>query len=154
MKRFHFSLQKILDLRLKEEREWELRLAAADGECRRVGNEINGAREKRRSLLVESHGQDPSQWLLYEKYRQHLAGKEVVWEKELEKLLEKKEEVRKGYTEALKRRKVLDKLREKREAEYRLHQNRRENMIQDELGSRMRWEEEEVEIPAEVALHG
>ena len=40
MKRFRFTLETILSLRAHDEREWELKLLAANAECQKVINRI------------------------------------------------------------------------------------------------------------------
>ena len=118
-----------------------MKLASADGECQNIGREILAMEQGRRNSLIQRSQVDPSQWILYERHQHLLQTKQKLKEKELEKALIKKEEIQEGYTEALKRRKVLEELKEKRESEYRLKWNRKQVNLLDEIGSRMKWEE-------------
>jgi len=122
MRRFQFRLERFLELRRWKEREWELALARVLGECLllekriaeitadvaasflavfRSGTRIDIETMSRRELYVRrlSVERERTQAALVEK------------EKELE-------EVRAKYLEAAKDRKVLDKLKERRETEY------------------------------------
>jgi len=55
MKRFEFSLETVLNLRVSQEREWENKMAAITGECARIRRQIgNFEIEKSRCDLENS----------------------------------------------------------------------------------------------------
>ncbi|HTZ51342.1 MAG TPA: flagellar export protein FliJ [Spirochaetia bacterium] len=122
MRRFQFRLERFLELRRWKEREWELKLARAQGEClllenriRQIGEEIGASR-----LAQFSDGRrvDVEAMARRELYVQRLA---VERERAQVTLVEKRremEKVRAGYLEASRDRKVLDKLKERRSEEY------------------------------------
>jgi flagellar FliJ protein len=121
MKNFHFSLEKVLKLRVYREQETEIELGQAIGVLSRIENNIKTVAENRHRAAAErfSRDNDALQILNYEHYIARL-------DQERDKLLEEAaraelvvEEKRNLYLEASRDRKVLDKLREKREKEYR-----------------------------------
>ncbi|HET6452615.1 MAG TPA: flagellar FliJ family protein, partial [Spirochaetia bacterium] len=115
MRRFQFRLERFLELRRWKEREWELKLARAQGEClllenriREIGEEIGASR-----LAQFSDGRrvDVELMARRELFVQRLA---VERERAQVTLVEKRremEKVRTGYLEASRDRKVLDKLK-------------------------------------------
>ncbi|MDR0601706.1 MAG: flagellar export protein FliJ [Treponema sp.] len=130
MKRFHFSLEKVLRLRTYREQEAELELGRAVGALTAVENRIKeAAREKQNAAgarFLQSHG--APEIINYNNYILRL-------EQETGRLLEDAakaelvvEEKRAAYIEASRDRKVLDKLREKREREN------RKDMLAEETG--------------------
>ena len=48
MKRYRFPLEFLLDLRREKEREWEIRLARATGDCVRLTERIRDTEDRRR----------------------------------------------------------------------------------------------------------
>ena len=139
MRRFQFRLERFLELRRWKEREWELKLARAQGECillenriRDIGEEIGASR-----LAQFSDGRrvDVELMARRELYVQRLA---VERERAKVTLVEKRremEKVRAGYLEASRDRKVLDKLKEHRSEEYYDHQLDEEYKAVDDMNS-------------------
>ena len=135
MKRFRFTLEQVLNLRKHEEREWELKLAAATAECVKIMNRINEKQMEKRKTLKDDFSRDfvlmRSRCLYLSRLEQQTA--------ELERLLkgreEEREKIRKIYIEHAKRRKVLEKLREHREAEHRKAVRKEETKRLDEISS-------------------
>jgi len=139
MRRFQFRLERFLELRRWKEREWELKLARAQGEClllenriRQIGEEIGASR-----LAQFSDGRrvDVEAMARRELYVQRLA---VERERAQVTLVEKRremEKVRAGYLEASRDRKVLDKLKERRSEEYYDRQLDEEYKAVDDLAS-------------------
>jgi len=122
MRRFRFRLEKFLQLRRWKEREREIALAKVLGEVllleRRIAEigELIGAslfgefrRENRIDVEAMARRELYAQRLLHEREQRRAAL--VVKRGELD-------QARARYMEASKERKVLDKLRERREAEY------------------------------------
>jgi len=139
MRKFQFRLERFLELRRWKEREWELKLARAQGECillenriRDIGEEIGASR-----LAQFSDGRrvDVELMARRELYVQRLA---VERERAKVTLVEKRremEKVRAGYLEASRDRKVLDKLKEHRSEEYYDHQLDEEYKAVDDMNS-------------------
>jgi flagellar FliJ protein len=126
MRRFQFRLDRFLELRRWKEREWELVLARVQGECllleqriEEIGREVGTIRL---AGYVTGKVIDVEFMALRELFVQRLA---VERERTREKLTERRKElerVRARYLEASRDRKVLDKLKERRAAEYYEHQ--------------------------------
>ncbi|MDR1240003.1 MAG: flagellar export protein FliJ [Treponema sp.] len=121
MRAFHFSLEKILELKAYREQEAEIELGRAIGALSEIEGRIKTAVENRYRAAAErfAPGNSGRQMLKYENYISRL-------DQERDRLLEEAaqaellvEEKRALYLEAARERKVLDKLKEKREKEYR-----------------------------------
>jgi flagellar FliJ protein len=122
MRRFQFRLERFLELRRWKEREWELALARVQGECLLLENRIEDiTAEIGASRLVDyAWGRtiDVESMARRELYLQRLARER---ERTREKLVHRRrelEKVRLKYLEASRERKILDKLKERRAAEY------------------------------------
>lgn len=135
MKRFRFDLEKLLELRLYREREAEQELARAVGELAAIEERIRSLAEERVRVAADrfSAGRTSADMRSAELYLLRL-------EKTKEALLEaaaKAELVvaakREAYLEASRERKVLDKLKEKRKAEYRAAAGREEIKVIDDI---------------------
>jgi len=122
MRRFQFRLERFLELRRWKEREWELKLAKALGEClllqqriRQIGEEIGASRL---AEYTEGRRVDVEAMARRELYVQRLAMERERAVVTLEEKRREMEKVRARYLEASKERKVLDKLKERRSEEY------------------------------------
>ncbi len=115
MKRFFFSLEKLLDLRSFEEREAELTLGKAISERDRVSLLLDEIARKRVKATGERRGAlSISDLTSIERYVTRLDGDR---DKRLEELAVCElaiERARAAYIEASKKRKVLSKLRDKK----------------------------------------
>lgn len=121
MRRFAFKLEKVLEFRRYDEREWELKLAEVTNRVIAVEQEIAGWALRRSETTgrtvatgtVDMHllrSREEYVTLIDDRVRQ-LQSRLVVLEAEREK-------VRGGYLEASRRRKALSKLKERRSDEY------------------------------------
>ena len=125
MKAFKFSLQKILDLRLFAEEQAKLALAAAISESDRIKNLLKEIAVKR----VESNKErsvctDITGHIAIENYINRL---DIRKEELLEELASAElvvEEKRAAFNEAMKQRKVLSNLKDKKFAEYKKQYNK------------------------------
>lgn len=122
MRRFRFRLERFLDLRRWKERERELALAKVLGEVMllekriaEIGELIAGSLfgEFRRENRI-----DVQAMARRELYAQRLARERESRREELAVKRGELDEARARYLEASKERKVLEKLRERREKEY------------------------------------
>jgi flagellar FliJ protein len=120
VKRFGFSLEKVLRLRKYREREAEMELGRAMGTLAGIENSIKETARQRHGAASERFSRNRSVMEIksYDNYIVRLDG-------ETERLLEEAakagllvEKKRQAFLEASRERKVLDKLREKREKEY------------------------------------
>ncbi len=122
MRRFQFRLERFLELRRWKEREWELKLARALGEClvienriREIGEEIGSSRL---AQFSEGGRIDVEGMARRELYVQRLALERERAQVTLEEKRREMEKVRARYLEASRERKVLDKLKERQSGEY------------------------------------
>jgi flagellar protein FliJ len=120
VKRFAFKLERILTLRKYRERERELELARATGECVRIRRDIETAtREK--ALELSSRFVRPgdpatlhSSWLFVSRLEQRIIRNEAS----LRAAERRRSELQLVYLEARRERMVLDKLKERRGEAY------------------------------------
>jgi flagellar FliJ protein len=135
VKAFHFSLEKVLRLRKYREQEAKIDLGRAIGVLSEIENRITDVAEQKHHAAGErfSPGNNARQIIHYENYIRRL-------DQERDQLLEEAaraelvvEEKRNRYLEASRDRKVLDKLKEKREKEYRKDVAAGETKILDDI---------------------
>lgn len=135
MRRFAFSLEKLLGLRQYHEREWELKLAEANGNCVRLNREIeNRTLEKARAFSKKNRGEENVMKRLWavELYTNRLKNESKRLENELMEAEIVKNNVQEKYLEVSRERKVLDKLKERRMSEYKAQMKRVEQLEQDD----------------------
>ena len=118
MKRFKFNLEKILQLRKFREEECKIALGQAVAALNKIENEIMETAVKRHSAASNRFA-DVGEMVFWENYILRL-------DREAQKLTEQAaqaelvvEEKRAAYLEASKDLKALEKLKEKRQKEYR-----------------------------------
>ncbi len=134
MKRFQFTLETILELRLEEEQEAEMRLGRAMGEWNRINDRKMNRQEIRSRSLRAAPGADLVQSGLYiARLDQEIAR----LQKELEDREGELERLREEYRMARAGREGLDKLKEKRHNEYKEIRNRVEAHSLDDLLNNM-----------------
>jgi flagellar protein FliJ len=118
MRRYRFRLERLLAIRRHVERDWELRLARATGVVLGTTARIEAARQ---GVAASFDSPYDASWTgpradlvaAAERYRQGMAARIQSFEQDLERQRADLEEVRVGYLEASRRRKVLDKLKER-----------------------------------------
>lgn len=119
MKRFAFSMQKILDIREFAERQAQIELGQAVAEVNRINGELEAvAQEKMRMLQVKLKDVSLNEFLVHENYMKRL---EITKERLLEELAAAQlvvDEKREVFAEAMKQRKILSNLKEKQFAQY------------------------------------
>jgi flagellar FliJ protein len=130
MRRFQFRLERFLELRRWKEREWELKLAKILGECLLLENRIREIAEETGAIRLAAYTETPAAsggrgprvdvegMARRELFVQRLAAERERTQVRLEEKRREMEKVRARYLEVSKERKVLDKLRERREGEY------------------------------------
>ena len=139
MRRFQFRLERFLDLRRWREREWEIKLAQAQGKVivlqrriEEIGCVIGESYERSftRERLVDIEGMSRR-----ELFVQRLAAERGRKAAELVVRTREMEEVHARYLEAARDRKVLDKLKERRAGEYHDRQLDEEFKANDDLNT-------------------
>ncbi|MBQ8561770.1 MAG: flagellar export protein FliJ [Spirochaetaceae bacterium] len=119
MKRFAFSLQKILDIREFAERQAQIELGRAVAEVNRINRDLEAvAQEKLRMIHQKQQEMTLNDFVVRENYMKRL---ELTKERLLEELAAAQlvvDEKRELFAEALKQRKILSNLRDKQYAQY------------------------------------
>lgn len=119
MKRFSFSMQKILDIREFTERQAQIELGQAVAEVNRINEELEAvAQEKLRMIQMNLKSASLNEFLVHENYMKRL---ELTKERLLEELAAAQlvvDEKREIFAEAMKQRKILSNLKEKQFAQY------------------------------------
>lgn len=121
MKKYRFTLERVLRLRKHHELEWELKLAAAAGRCVALQNELKElASERGRTLSTRFAVADGGTDYLFrsELYLRRIAQTTEKKRRLLTQRERERDEVRDQYLVASRDRKVLDRLKEKREEQH------------------------------------
>ena len=139
MKRFHFRLERLLEIRSHRERQWLAKLAAASGLCSRLSRRIaeNGEAARGAFYINTRKGDELDLSLL--SYREHyinrLGKEQVKLREELEEKMRQRAQVQSRYQEVSRDKKVLEKLKEKRESDYYSQAKLQEFKETDDLNS-------------------
>lgn len=137
MRKFVFNLERLLRLREHEEHEVEIRLGQAVTECVRIEAGISHRRSEIDRVLKTRGGLDGREdtLLAMEMYKRRMKDELLELGNELRLAESKRDEVREEFLEYSKKRKVLTKLKEKREAEYYKKQLKIEHDLVDEINN-------------------
>lgn len=137
MKKFAFRLEKVLELRRYKEKEVELRLAAKEGECLQLEHLILALMQRNRQAFLErgQSAMDISALLAYDNFSRRME-KEIERNQQLlvQKQMER-EVIQREFLEVQKKRKVLDKLKEKKYVAFRQEFKREEIKRLDDLST-------------------
>lgn len=134
MKRFIFSLQKILNLRLFEQNQAEMELGKANAEISRIQNQLKAIAEKR--VLVSAKTANTHDVGIYNQTSQYFIFLNQRKESLLEDLAQAEliaEEKREIVREAMKKVKALEKLREKKLMEWKQQLQLEEDLELDDI---------------------
>jgi flagellar FliJ protein len=138
MTAFPFSLSKVLDYRRHQEQEEARTLAQARIEAEAAHKarvDLEEIQSQGRAKLAEAHnsggsvGQIRNMEFVLSRLEDHLQDADAVCQKADEGVVERV----KTYVEALKERRTLDKLRDKRFEEWKVEEGRKEQKVMDEV---------------------
>ena len=118
MKKFSFSLEKVLALRKYREQETEIELGRAVGVLTKIEQNIQFVTDERIRSGEECSG-NSAMLRSYLMYADRLDKEKIQLIKDAAVAEQKVDDARAVYLEASRDRKVLDNLKEKQEAEYR-----------------------------------
>jgi flagellar FliJ protein len=140
MKRFRFGLQKILELREHAEKEAEIELGKAVGALTMIERRIASVAEERHGAAAQrfAAGNGLAEMQNYERYITRLdrtRDKLLIDAARAELVVAEKRDI---YREAARNRKALDKIRERRQGEYRKFALAEENKELDDVAARMK----------------
>lgn len=134
MKKFVFSMEKILDLREYEEKQAQIELGKAIGDAEKIRQQLNFvATEKAKMLSMDISGTSINERLVHENYLVRLDRQKEVLLEELAAAELIVEEKRAVFAEALKKRKVLSNLKEKQLQQYKKEKQLEEDNIVDDI---------------------
>ncbi|GHV50987.1 flagellar protein FliJ [Spirochaetia bacterium] len=140
MKRFRFSMEKVLDLRKHREQEAEIELGRAIGELTEIENRIKALAIEKTKAAKERFSTNNTT-IEIQSYDMYIIRLDQTKDRLLEEAAKaelKVEAARKVYLEASRDRKVFDKLREKREGEYRKEMLAEEAKVLDDISGGVR----------------
>ncbi|MDY4465993.1 MAG: flagellar export protein FliJ [Candidatus Treponema excrementipullorum] len=134
MKKFVFSMEKILDLREYEEKQAQIELGKAIADAEKIRQQLNFvATEKAKMLSMDISGTSINERLVHENYLVRLDRQKEVLLEELAAAELIVEEKRAVFAEALKKRKVLSNLKEKQLQQYKKEKQLEEDNIVDDI---------------------
>lgn len=138
MREFNFNLEKLLVLKSYAEKESSLELAGATGKYLKIANNIEEFKNKKNNVrkirYSQREGESSVKLLVYAE-EQLFAIKEKIeqLEKDLVKADKEREKVRLKYVEALKEKRIFEKLKEKKAAEHKKNEIDREEMVLEDI---------------------
>ncbi len=139
MRRFQFRLERLLEIKLYKERERELELARVLGECLLLKKRITAIGEEmdrsRSDTFASGRAVDVESMAFRDRFIQRLVRERERTEERLAERNIELERVRALYLQAAKERKVLDKLKERRAADYYEKQKDEEFRVIDDLNT-------------------
>jgi len=136
MKRFQFALESILELRQWEERQKEIDLGKIIGECVTVRRQIEErTMQERQSFLDRRDGYDLEELLEIEHFGRRMRCERQELSIRLEDLEAKRAEAQEEFLEASRKRKVLEKLKERKAEIHRKQELAVQQRSLDEIGS-------------------
>ncbi len=137
MKRFRFNLERVLTLRKYIEKNREIKLGTIISKCNVIQNRIKLLEQNRishfRNFKLQNGGIDYLQTL--ERYFNKLEADRLEFSSELASLNEEKERAQEEYLEASRRRKTIEKVKEKKEQNYYREQLIEESKELDDIGT-------------------
>ena len=150
MRRFKFNLEKFLELRSFHERKAELALAEKAGRCAILDGRMRELAQARSRTGREmfSAGRGLSDYRAAELYIVRLERDRDSVEKELALAEIEREEARLVYVDKHKAREAIEKLKERRQAEYYRLAEREETKALDDLARRKAVEPIGLRIPS------
>ncbi len=138
MKKFEFSLQKILDLRCFEKQQAEADLGKTLAEIESLKEKLKSIAAQRINVGSQQEGSmNMNLYMQTDSYFTFLREKENLFLEEIaqkELVAEKKREV---LRQAMKKVKALEKLRDKKKEEYKLEVKRQEEKANDNIVTAM-----------------
>ncbi|WP_366922993.1 flagellar export protein FliJ [Metallumcola ferriviriculae] len=133
---FHFRLQKVLDYKSFVEDEKKLRLGEANQMRLQEEEKLEGFKQEKRSNQINTHGSIDIA-ALSQRHR-FLAVMDERIKHQYQNLLQAEDAIRQKQTEladAVRERKVFDKIKERRREQYEYEQNLRELKLMDEVAT-------------------
>ncbi len=147
MRRFHFRLQSVLSLREHQLDQRRLELGSISSQCADLRQRIDDRLAVRRETLTSSDGTEHSDDVAYrlsvEGYAARLADEAGRLRRDLAAAEEQRAIAAEAFREAKRGADVLQRLKERREADYMVAQKRDEQHRLDEISQRIHQRSEE-----------
>jgi flagellar FliJ protein len=140
MKRFEFKLEKILQLRKYEEQEAKIELGRALGALTAIEARLRSLAEERAQAATNQFSPSNSAAMI-QQYMLYLLRLDQTKEdllKDAAMAEQKAEEAREVFKAAFQNRRMLDKLKEKKEKEYKEDREAEENKAIDDIAGNLR----------------
>jgi flagellar FliJ protein len=143
MKKFNYKLEKLFELKSYREREAEIALGHAIGELTRIENEIKSIAAKRLDAAAQrfKSGSNADEIRYADLYIQRLDRTADKLMEDAAKAELKVSEARDNYIEASKEKKILEKLKEKKQKEYKKFVLSEEDKALDEIANQLTMKE-------------
>ncbi len=139
MRTFQFNLEKILELRRYREQQCELKLGEATGRCNALNRQIHARSVRKKEIFVKrgDMGRDISSFLSVEYFTLRMDQEIEGLRNELEQAEAERRERQTEFLEASKKRKILDKLKDRKQRLYYREQLKAEQKALDDISSSM-----------------
>jgi flagellar FliJ protein len=140
MKRFTFNLEKVLRLRMHEEHEREVELGEITSRCVRIQREIRTRQEEKRRVFGgrSFSAVGMAGYAAAEAYGNRLDREVGELKEQLEECEKERAEAQRRFKEASRNRKVLEKLKERKQERHHRELRKEEQQELDEIGAGMR----------------
>ncbi|GAB4275838.1 MAG: hypothetical protein Kow0029_17250 [Candidatus Rifleibacteriota bacterium] len=139
---FVFRFQQLLQICIHEENEVKNKLARKDGQIAETNASIKKLKDEYAQALenkiIDLNAGNLFKVHLYPAYLARLQKSWEYHEEELERLLKQREKILQELIEKRKNRKTYEKMRENDEKAWKKEQQKREQKLLDEFGSRMK----------------
>ena len=137
MRKFQFNLEKILELRKYDEQQWEIKLGQTTGRCNALKKKIEERRSSRKQTFNQRHLDtgDMRMFMYVENYTHRMDQEITELRAELEQAEKERKDVQEKFLEVSKKRKILDKLKERKQQVYYKQQEKQEQKVLDEISS-------------------
>ena len=136
MRKFMFSLQRLLSLREYTEKEWETKLGEITSRCNGFRRDIRKREELHSNILGNRKpGTSLEELQVSELFMLRMRDEVSNLRQELEIAETRRDEVQQKYLEASRERKVLTRLKERQEAEYYREQVKEEMKLIDDINT-------------------
>jgi flagellar FliJ protein len=136
MKRFNFSLQRLLELREHREQEAKIELGKAIGALAVIEQRLDAVSMERARAMTDRYSHNMDSFRNYDLYIRRLEQTTEKLQKEAALAELEVNEKRDLFIEASRDRKVLDKVKERRKQEHRKEMFAEETKELDDTGSR------------------
>ena len=134
MKRFVFSMQKVLDLRRFEQEQAELELGRANAEVSRIQADLDLlAKEKNSTVSGYDSAEDFAFMAQAHSYLVFLEQKKEIFLRQMAQAKLVAEEKRVAVREAMQKVKVLEDLRGKKYAEWKRQSEKQDEIVSDDI---------------------